>query len=125
MRIVKSRRLVDNRDLLERTQRFSETILEVAVELPKNSINNVLVGQTIRAVTSVGANYREGCEAESSKDFVHKIRISKKEARESHYWLTLLFRANPGFASKIKPLIDDSMELVKIFSTIVKKFQNH
>lgn len=116
-------RIVDNKDLLHRTQGFSERMIELSIKIPHNSTNNILIGQGVRSVTSVGANYREACEAESAKDFVHKIRLSKKESRESHYWLMLLVKANPAFTSEINFLLKESEEFVKIFSSISHKFR--
>jgi len=112
-----------NQKLLDRTLKFAEDVLVLAQDLPKNIINNRLVLQLMDAGTSVGANYREACEAESSKDFVHKIKISKKEARESKYWLKLLLKTNLDFRNRIVPLKEEAGELVKIFASIVSKFK--
>lgn len=112
-----------NQKLLRRTFKFAEDILGLTQNLPKNIGNKPLIIQLIKAGTSIGANYREACEAESAKDFVHKIRISKKEARESDYWLKLLSRFNPDFKKEIIPLRNEAEEFVKIFSTIVSKFK--
>ena len=77
----------------------------------------------IKAGTSIGANYREACEAESSKDFIHKIAVSKKEARETKYLLKLLLKTNPSFQNDIITLGKEANELVKIFASIIKKFK--
>ncbi len=71
----------------------------------------------------MGANYREACEAESSKDFVHKIRVVLKEARETKYWLKLLLENNPALSEEIIKLGKECVELIKIFSSIVSKFK--
>lgn len=68
-------------DLEERTAKFGEAILEFARMDPKNEIMRPLLTQLVRAGTNVGANYCEADDAESSKDFKHKIGIAKKEAR--------------------------------------------
>ena len=86
--------------LLARTLDFSEILIKTLVKLPKNSVNDVLMKQAIRSGTSIGANYREACEAESGKDFVHKLGISKKECRETTYWLELIGRVNIDFSKK-------------------------
>ena len=70
--------------ILERTFNFSENLIKVVVKLPNNSVNEVLRKQVIRSGTSIGANYREACEAESTKDFVHKLRISKKKVEKQN-----------------------------------------
>ena len=112
-----------NKNLLDRTLKFAEDILALAQKLPKNIVNNPLILQIIKAGTSIGANYREACEAESSKDFIHKIKIAKKEARESKYWLKLLPKVNPNFRDQIVPLGQEVEEFVKIFASIVSKFK--
>ena len=112
-----------NKNLLDRTLKFAEDILALAQKLPKNIVNNPLILQIIKAGTSIGANYREACDAESSKDFIHKIKIAKKEARESKYWLKLLPKVNPNFRDQIVPLGQEVEEFVKIFASIVSKFK--
>jgi four helix bundle protein len=92
-------------------------------KLPKTSANLIIFHQIIRSGTSIGANYREACEAESAKDFVHKMSISKKEAKETLYWLELLIRTNLKFEGEINKLLDEVSEFIKIFSTICRKFK--
>jgi len=113
----------DNTHLLERTLRFSEELITLIGKLPKNLVNLEISRQVLRSGTSIGANYREACEAESSKDFVHKIRIIIKEARETKYWLKLLLKNNPELSDKIIRLGKECVELIRIFSTIVSKFR--
>ena len=112
-----------NQKLLERTLEFAKKILVLAQGIPKNSLNRPLIVQLIRAGTSVGANYREACEAESAKDFVHKIKIAKKESREAKYWLKLLLELNPDLKKEINALKKEAVEFTKIFATIVSKFK--
>lgn len=109
--------------LLERTFNFSEKLIKTVVKLPSNSVNLILRKQVIRSGTSIGANYREACEAESSKDFVHKIRISKKESRETEYWLELIIRTNNNSVNVLQDLVNESKEFTKIFSSIINKFK--
>jgi four helix bundle protein len=81
-------------------------------------INKELIGQLIRASGSVGANYREAKCALSKKDFSHRIKITRKEAKESHYWLELLRDANPEYKEEISKLLAESLEFKKIFYSI-------
>ena len=69
------------RDLEERTTEFAKRIIRLCKELPKDRINNPLVGQIIRSSGSIGANYREANEALGKKDFAHRLRIARKEAK--------------------------------------------
>ena len=79
-------------DLEERTLMFAKDVIRFCKKLDSDVINVRLIGQVIRSAGSVGANYREANEALSKKDFVHRIRITRKEAKESSYWLMLLRR---------------------------------
>ncbi len=112
-----------NQKLLERTLEFAKKILRLVQRFPKDSLNKPLIVQLIRSGTSVGANYREACEAESAKDFVHKIKIAKKESRETEYWLKLLLELNPDLKKEINALRKEAMEFTKIFATIVSRFK--
>jgi four helix bundle protein len=106
--------------IIKRTFKFSCQIIDLVKKLPKNTTNYVLRKQLIRAATSTGANYREAIEAESKKDFIHKLSISKKEARETLYWLGLILYNNKPLEKNIKPLVKEVKELVKIFATSIK-----
>lgn len=108
-------------DLEERTLGFSKRIICLAKALPKNTINNRLIDQLIRSGTSMGANYGEANETETKKDFKFRIRICKKEGKETIYWLNLIIEANPEFKERIKPLLGETIELVKIFAAILEK----
>lgn len=80
-------------DLEERTAIFSENVISFCKKLPRNDITRPIISQLIRAATSVGANYCEADDGESKKDFIHKLSIAKKEARESKYWLRMIAHA--------------------------------
>ncbi len=108
-------------DLEERTLEFGKRIIRMAKVLPKNNINSVLVGQVVRSGTSMGANYREANETETKKDFQFRIRISRKEAKETIYWLNLIIEVNPQLMERIKPLLQENQELLKIFAAILEK----
>ena len=108
-------------DLEERTLVFSKGIIRLCQKLPQNTINFKLIGQLINASGSVGADYREANEALSKKDFLHRMKITRKECKESSYWLELLQEANSNFAEEIKGLIKESKELRNIFTSIIEK----
>ena len=110
-----------NFDLEERTLSFSKQVIRLCKELPHNRINNELVSQLIRSSGSVGANYREANDALSKKDFIYRIKISRKEAKETYYWLQLLKEANSKFNCLIDVLLTESLELKKILSSIANK----
>lgn len=70
-------------DLEERTAKFGEDVIKFCKKVPRNPITTPLITQLVKAGTSVGANYCEADDAESKKDFRHKIGIVKKESHES------------------------------------------
>lgn len=76
----------------------------------------------IKSSGSVGANYIEANEKLGDRDFVFRLKIARKEAKESRYWLRLLKEANPDIM-EFKKLINESEEITKILSTIIKKFE--
>lgn len=84
----------------------------------------VLSKQVLRSGTSIGANVQEALEAESKADFIHKMTISLKEARETSYWLRLL--KDSGYFDQYE-LLDSCKELISILVAIIKtaKGQNH
>lgn len=106
-------------DLEERTKNFAINIVSLMMKLPQNSINKRMVEQIIGSGGSVGANYCEANEAESKKDFIHKIGICKKEIKETRYWLDLLSYANPNYTNQFKILSSEVQELLLIFSKII------
>lgn len=108
-------------DLEERTAKFGENVIQFCIKLPKSIITDPLVNQLVRAATSVGANYCEADDAESGKDFKHKIGICKKESRESKHFLRMINVANPGHDNEIKTLWTEAKELNLIFNSIFHK----
>jgi four helix bundle protein len=110
-----------NFDLEERTLEFGKMIIRLCKKLTRNGINNELISQLVRAGGSVGANYREANDALSKKDFIHRILITRKEAKEAHYWLQLLEEANQEFRDDIRESLVEAVELKKIFSSIAEK----
>ena len=108
-------------DLEERTGKFGEDIIEFAKKIPKNPITLPLIGQLVRAGTSVGSNYCEADCAESKKDFEHKLGICKKESKESKHWLRMVSKATPELKDEARKLWREANELNLIFSSIVNK----
>lgn len=108
-------------DLIERTAKFGEEIIEFANSLPDTSINRTLISQVVRSGTSIGANYMEADAAESKRDFQHKIGLCKKESKETMHWLRMIAKANPNKKDKCRKLWQEAHEFTLIFSTILKK----
>lgn len=111
-------------DLEERTAKFGEEIIKFAKKIPVDTITRSLISQIIRAGTSLGANYCEADDAESGKDFNHKIGICKKEARETKHWLRMIVIASPEFKEKASGLWQEAKELNLIFNAISRKIKS-
>ena len=108
----------DKYDLEERTAKFGEKIIDLARSVKIDSVNKRVIEQLVGASGSTGANYCEAVEAESKKDFIHKIGIVKKEVKETKHWLRLLARTNPERKEEIRKLWKEAHELLLIFSKI-------
>jgi four helix bundle protein len=109
-------------DLEERTFQFAKAVRLFVKTLPKTIANIEDGKQLIKASGSVGANYREANESLSKKDFKMRIKICRKEAKESAYWLRLINETNDlKNADDAKSLIQEANELKKIFSSILTK----
>lgn len=111
-------------DLEDRTLDFAKRVVRMCKELPTNTVNDKLVDQVIRSAGSVGANYREANDALGTKDFLMRLKISRKEVKETHFWLELIIEANPDLKKRIGSLFQESLELKKILSAIITKLQN-
>jgi four helix bundle protein len=111
-------------DLEERTYRFAENT-RAFVKLLDKTIANIEDGkQVIRSSGSVGANYIEANEALSKKDFLMRIKICRKEAKESRYWFRLIDTNNKKeLIEQRNSLAQEATELTKIFSAIIQKSQ--
>jgi len=109
-------------DLEERTYQFAKAVRFFVKTLPKTIANIEDGKQLIKASGSVGANYREANESLSKKDFVMRIKICRKEAKESAYWLRLIHETNKlKNADEALRLRQEANELKKIFSSILEK----
>jgi len=107
-------------DLEERLISFAVRIIQTTGALPKSKIGNHIAGQLIRSGTSPAPNYGEAQRAESSSDFIHKMKISLKELRETRIWLLMIIRANLiKTTSRLESLIDENNQLISIFVTSI------
>ncbi len=108
-------------DLEERTFAFAKRVREFVKRLSKTIGNVEDSRQLIRSSGSVGANYIEANESLSKKDFVLRIKICRKEAKESRYWLRLIEAMEESLASERDLLAQEAQELMNIFGAIVRK----
>lgn len=107
-------------DLERRTFTFSRQVFDYCKILPKGTIHFEIVKQLVRSAGSVGANYIEANESCSRKDFILRVKICRKEAKETRYWLELTEPA-AAFQAVQQKLIQEITELMKIFGAIIEK----
>jgi len=108
-------------DLEERTLKFALDVIQFIKIIPRNIANNEIAKQVIRCSGSIGANYIEANEALSKKDFIMRIKICRKESKESTYWLKLIESKNNEQDKNRDSLIDEATQLTKIFNAILEK----
>jgi len=108
-------------DLEERTLKFAEDVIKFVKVAPRSIANVEVMKQLIRASGSVGANYIEANEALSRKDFIMRVKICRKEAKESRYWLKLIELNEEDMEKQRSTLIQEATELMKIFGAILEK----
>jgi four helix bundle protein len=107
--------------LAERTARFGESIIRFAKKIPRNAVNNRLIDQLVGAGTSVGANYCEADDAVSGKEFKQRIGTSRKESKETMFFLRMVAAAEESLATEARVLWREAKELNLIFGTIWRK----
>jgi four helix bundle protein len=108
------------RDIRERTFNFSVKILQLCQQLNKiPGVTRMLVGQLLRAGTSIGANVEEAQAGQSRADFVSKYSIALKEARETIYWLRLLRECDGSVGISYDALLKEADEIARIIGTII------
>ena len=112
----------DNRkyDLEDRLIDFAIRIIRVAESLPKTKVGNHIAGQLIRSGRSPAPNYGEAQSAESRLDFIHKMKISLKELRETRIWLLMIAKGKLVTSiSDLKLLTSENNEIISIFVTSI------
>ena len=108
-------------DLEERTLNFAKEVIEFVRTVPRTTANAEITKQVIRSSGSIGANYIEANESLSKKDFAMRVKICRKEAKESRYWLKLIEVGGEDTEKGRQSLINEATELMKIFGSIVEK----
>ena len=108
-------------DLEERTFQFAKNVRVFVKKLPRTIANIEDGKQLIRSSGSVGANYIEANESFSKKDFILRVKISRKEAKESRFWLKLVFISNQSDLEKEREKLEkEAGELMNIFGAIIR-----
>lgn len=112
--------------VLEKSFNFSVRILNLyRFLLKQDRLLDPILKQILRSGTSIGANITEAQNAPSTKDFINKLNISLKEARETEYWLNLIKASNIIDEKSFKSLQADCKELIKLLISIIKTAKNN
>ncbi len=104
-----------NEKLKNRTKQFAHRCVKLALELPHGQLGKHIAGQLIRCSTSVAANYRASCVAQSRASFISKISIVLEEADESAFWLEFIVDEQLMKTNLVAPLLKEANELTAIF----------
>jgi four helix bundle protein len=109
-------------NLEERTYKFAIDVRSFLRNQKQTKLNIDDFKQVIRSSGSIGANYLEANAGMSKKDLLYRLRLCRKEAKETNYWLKIIHHSLDGNNKElIQPLISESFELIKIFSSIIEK----
>jgi len=107
-------------DIQERLIDFAVNIIQLATKLPKSPAGKHVAGQILRSGTSPAPNYAEARSAESSNDFIHKLKIALKELNETAVWLEIIIRSKMLPIKECNELQKECDELCRIISASVK-----
>ncbi len=116
---IKTRSLMKKNVIRQRSYQFAVRSIELYKHLGSTKREYVIAKQILRSGTSIGAMVREAQNAESKKDFIHKLSIAQKDANESLYWIELLADTNYITRKEFDSLHTDGRELMKLLTAIL------
>ena len=105
--------------LLEKVDAYSNRIIRLYKYLTDEKKEFIMSKQLLRSGTSIGANIVESQSAQSSADFIHKLEIALKEAKETHYWLEKLFAGEYINDIGYQSMSNDNIEIIKLLTSII------
>jgi four helix bundle protein len=108
-------------DLEERAARFGEAIMRFAKKIPRGPATDRLIDQLVGAGTSIGANYSEAKDGVSRKDFKNRVGTSRKESKETMFFLRMVAAADQSLAAEARQLWREAKALNRIFGSIWRK----
>ncbi len=108
-------------NLKDRTLEFAKRTVRFCRKLSTDVVNRKLIDQLVRSSASIGANYIEANDCLGKKDFLFRLRIARKESKETIFWLEIIKDGNPNSIDEIGYLILECTELRNMLSSIIKK----
>jgi len=115
---------LDREELKKRTRDFAHRCVKLALALPQSPLGNHIRRQLIKCSTSVAANYRAACIAQSKASFVSKLSIVIEEVDESCFWLEFIIDEGLLNEKQVAPLLNEGEELTSIFISSRKTMKN-
>lgn len=112
-------------DITDRTFKFGVEIVILASKLPKTPAGFRIGSQIVGSGTSIGANTQEAQSASSKKDFIYKMNIALREARETKYWLMIIVSAKLLPVKVIERHLNENEEIIKILASIIKNTKSN
>jgi four helix bundle protein len=109
---------------LDKSYDFALTVVKLSYAIQNDKKEFILSKQLLRSATSIGANMEEAIGGQSAKDFLHKVSIAYKEARESHYWIRLMGDSGIIESTEKEELLEKVDELLRILGSIQKTIRN-
>lgn len=107
-------------DLKQRFRQFSIRIVKMVDSMPRSISSDAIARQVIRSGTSPYANYRAACIGKSDKDFLNKLKMVEEELDETAQWLDLIMATDMLAPTRVRPLCDETLELLKIIVSAIK-----
>ena len=111
-------------DIQEQLISFAARVIRLCDKLPKKLAGRHIAGQLVRCGTAPAAHHAEARSAESSSDFIHKLKIAVKELNESEVWLRIVVASGLQQQHMLAPLIDECQQLQRILSASIKTARN-
>ena len=118
---VKKRSRTQKYDIEERLIDFAIDVIDILEKLPNSRVGNHIANQLVRSGTAPAANYGEAQSAESRNDFIHKVRLSLKELRETGVWLVIIQRKSLiKQANMVSKVLRENCELIAILAASIR-----
>jgi four helix bundle protein len=116
---------MNSEELRQRTKQFAINVISFVTTFPRTQASRIIGHQLIKSSTSIGANYRVACRAQSHAHFISKIHIVFEESDESPYWLEIPLVLKLGSEKRCRLLLNEAQELTAIFTAISKTAKRH
>jgi four helix bundle protein len=111
---------MDAKQFQNRTKKLALRVIKLVEAMPKSKVGDVIGRQVLRSATSVAANYRAACNAQSRPDMIRKLKIVEEEADETLLWLELIAEANILPAVKLVEIKDETLQVLKMVVASIK-----